>query len=97
MAQILRHSPGNVADSATRRCERTREIDDRTRDSDERTHDFDERTRATANEPGDQQVAADKEFFAVLRLPIRGAVAKKTEIADRTRTRPAAALHSTLN
>jgi hypothetical protein len=24
-------------------------------------------------------------------------VAKKTEIADRTRTRPAAALHSTLN
>jgi hypothetical protein len=47
--------------------------------------------------PGDQQVFADEEFFAPFRSPMRGAEARKAKTADRTRTRPAAALHSTLN
>jgi hypothetical protein len=95
MAHLTRHSPVNVADSATRRRERTRGIDDRTRDSDVRTQDFDERTQTSTNEPGGRQVFADKGVFARFRSPMRGAVAKKAETADRTRPRPAAALHST--
>jgi hypothetical protein len=85
MARPARHSPANVADSATRHRERTRGFDERTREIDERTRGIDERTRPSTNEPENHQDIVTKGVLPDSIGPARGRVPRFREIAERTR------------